>query len=303
MLVVGSKALSQYYTLDRDIKDVDIICSRKDVEDLLPILRPTEIKEGPGYITFKGIQNKLGLFDKNNVEFLLDDDSTSLKMYRQRDMGKIYASKEVLLSLKKSHIHFNVKFDKHIQDYQLLLNDLKEDVLKDITKINFKETERRLGELKTPKLKNKTMKFFKQSEKFVKYYFVHDHIHEIMAHYDRPLYERLQRDGESAWCEKDLWNLLSYEDKCKCVLEEAYVIAMERKLIPMLFGDNVGMWTPETALKWSMKRICTNLCSGWFREFATNNYNNIFGYSSNDYFVKFLEAYKEGKIKKKENDK
>jgi galactose-1-phosphate uridylyltransferase len=208
----------------------------------------------------------------------------------------LFASPEVLFSLKRSHINFPIRFNKHIEDYTLLYNHFDGiDYLDDITKINFKETEDRLGKLKTPSLNKSVEEFFGQSNGYVKSYFVHDDIHKAMAHYHKPLYEMMQVDKNLAKCEKDMWNLFTFEDKCKCVLEEAYVIALERRIIPMIFGGGKG-YTSEEALDWALMRICTTLCSGWFRKFATNNYYGIKKLVNKNYVEKFLTEYENGNI-------
>jgi hypothetical protein len=91
--------------------------------------------------------------------------------------------------------------------------------------------------------------------------------------------------------------LFTFEDKCKCVLEEAYVIALERRIIPMIFGGGGG-YTSEEALDWALMRVCTTLCSGWFRNFATNNYYDIKRLSNKNYVEKFLTEYENGNIKR-----
>ena len=98
-----------------------------------------------------------------------------------------------------------------------------------------------------------------------------------------------------ALCDKRLWTIFPYEDKCKCVLEEAYVIALERKILPMIFGAGKG-YTSDEAFDWALMRICTTLCSGWFREFATKNYFIIKKLYNKDYVEKFLTAYEKGDI-------
>jgi hypothetical protein len=118
-------------------------------------------------------------------------------------------------------------------------------------------------------LNKSTKNFFDQSNGYVKSYFIHDDIHRVMSHYDRPIYERMQKDKSLAKCERDMWNDFTFEEKCKCVLEEAYVIALERKVLPMLFGGS-RYTNAQEAFDWSLMRICTNLCSGWFRLFATD---------------------------------
>lgn len=306
MIVVGSASLKYHFPkLERKVHDIDIIGNEHDIKYLTNSLNPTKIKSTPYITSLIGIQNKFGIWTTDNVEILNSDNSQSLKMYLDYDTqnGKLgnglrYASKEVIFSLKKSHIHFPIKFDKHIKDYCLLYDELKGiDKLENITKLNFKETEIRVGKLRTPSLNKSSKEFFGQSEGYVKSFFVHDDIHRIMAHYDVPLYEKMQRDNILAKCEKDMWEKFIFEEKCKCVLEEAYVIALERKILPMLFGKG-SYYSSVDALNWSLMRICTTLCSGWFRQFATNNFLRIKEYIDHSYVEKFLAAYENGRISK-----
>jgi len=300
MLIVGSKALKYHFpNLNREVKDIDIIGTKGDIDYLIEILCPERVVSTKWLTTLFKIKKKDSFFNTDNVEILNSTGSRSLSMYlKHRENsepflhGLRWASKEVLLSLKKSHINFPIKFNKHIIDYNILLNELKEDKLRNITKLNFQETKERFGELKTPSLKNKTTEFFGQSEKFVKYFYVHDDLHKVMAHYNQPIYSDMQIDESNAWCEKSIWDGFEFDKKIKCVLEEAYVIALERKIIPMLNGSS------KSAFDWALMRICTTLCSGWFREFATDNWSKIVDQYDKDYVLKFLEAEYSGLIKK-----
>jgi hypothetical protein len=302
MLVVGSKALKYNYpNLDKIPKDTDVIGSKEDAQYLIELLNPSSSKEGDGIISLYDIQNKNEIFDTRNVEILLTDNSVANSLYIEKEKAKYdlkYASPETLFSLKKSHIHFPIKFKKHINDYCFLSEKLNNnDVLKDITKIAFSETESRLGKLKTPSLMKSTKSFFGQSTKFVKSYFIHDEMHEMVAHYDKPIYNRMLETKDSVKCLKPLWDIFSYEDKCKCVLEEAYVIALERKVLPALFGGQ-PFFTSVESIEWALMRICTTLCSGWFRQFATDNYVKIYEMYNRNYVEDFLTKYKLGLIKK-----
>ena len=302
MLIVGSKALKYNYpNLDKIPKDTDVIGSKEDALYLIESLKPISFKEGNGIISLYNIQNKDEIFDTNNVEVLLTDNSVANTLYIEKAKAKDgikYATPEILFSLKKSHIHFPLKFKKHINDYCFLSNELNsDDVLKDITKIAFLETENRLGKLKTPSLMKTTKSFFGQSTNFVKSYFIHDEMHEMVAHYDEPIFNRMLESKNSVNCLKSLWNNFSFEDKCKCVLEEAYVIALERKILPSLFGGQPFLTSTES-IEWSLMRICTTLCSGWFRQFATDNYVKIYEMYNKNYVEDFLTKYKLGLIKK-----
>jgi hypothetical protein len=111
----------------------------------------------------------------------------------------------------------------------------------------------------------------------------------------------MQVDESSAWCERDMWEKFTFEKKAKCVLEEAYVIALERKIIPMLNGCG-QIISSKKAFDWAIMRICTTLCSGWFRQFATDNYIEIVKYYNPDYVKKFLKSETDGLIKKQNHN-
>lgn len=303
MLIVGSKGLLYNFPdMEREVNDIDIISSRENALKLVNTLNPVKVIDKDNIIILKDIRNKSDIFTTNTVEILISDNSQALRMYLQYDNYHIdikFASKEVLYSMKKSHINFPGLFKKHISDYYFLNNHFNGiDILENITKIHYKETEGRIGQLKTPSLNKPVKDFFKQSDGYVKSYFIHDDIHKAVSHYNNtPLYLNMQKDTTIAMCNKDMWDKFTYEDKCKCILEEAYVISLERKILPSLF--NKAKWvSSKDAFDWSLMRICTNLCSGWFRQFATDNYYNILKYFNELYVDEFLVKYNNGDIKK-----
>jgi len=303
MLVIGSRALIYHFpSIKRIAKDVDVIGYKDELPNLISELQPTSIKESKYSTMLKDIKNKNDVFNQPNVELIFADDLVGLQHYLEHDKDKIFASVETLFSLKKSHIHFPINFKKHIHDYCFLRDKLDGyDVLEEITKIQFKETEERLGKLKTPSLNKSVEEFFGQSDGYVKSYFVHDDIHKVMAHYEKPLYEKMAVKKTFALCDKKIWTIFPYEHKCQCILEEAYVIALERKIIPMIFGGGKGFSSDE-AFDWALMRICTTLCSGWFREFATNNYFIIKKLYNKNYVEKFLTEYENGNITRQTNN-
>lgn len=275
MLLIGSKALNYY--IPKEYIDIDFIASKEEVDHFRKILKPMRVKETEYIISFFDIE-KNDIFDRDNIEFLLIDNSKALtKYYNLIDNHNFYvkyATKEILYSIKKSHINFPIKFNKHIIDYKLLYDLYDKDIYEDITILNRKETEVRVGKLKTPKLNKSRTEFFDQSKGFVKSYFVHDDIHRMVAHQENPIYVKLQKKKDSVWCSKDLWNKLPQIEKIQCVLEEGYVIALERIILPFLF-DNKKYYSYDKAIEWALMRICTTLCSGYFRDFAVNNYFEI----------------------------
>jgi hypothetical protein len=307
MLLIGSKALS--INLDDSIiyNDIDLIGTKSNALVLIDELHPRHVKETEYVISLSGIKQNI-VYDRNNVEIFLSDNSISLKKYlkyttltNESCMEITNAPLEVLYSLKKSHINFPIKFKKHIKSYTLLSKCLSGvDILSDITEINLKETEKRLGELKVVKLNKSVDRFFGQSSKKVMPFFIHDHIHMMVAHYDKPGYTYMQPDPMSVMCSKKLWDGFTEDLKMKTVLEESYVIALERLILPMIFGGG-KLHTTKEAFIWALNRVCTTLCSGWFRDYATNHYFEIIMLYNEDYVIDFLGKYERGLITKCDN--
>ncbi len=82
-----------------------------------------------------------------------------------------------------------------------------------------------------------------------------------------------------------MWDKFTYQQQVETVLEEAMVIASERMLIPTMLGHKVGMM-PHQSFMWAVKRIATDLCSGWFRAFCIDNYPTIINSYDRNYYKK-----------------
>lgn len=279
-VIIGSYALGTRYA-----KDIDVICYEKDIQ--VPFVRNDDFS---GYFNYNGRRIECLFADKQeSFQYILD-------MYDgiiEENGGEAIASKETLLGIKKGHITFPSKnWEKHIADYHVLYQswyygEFSAVEVNEIAKLHKKSTEYRLGKKqKTPKLKGVTKEEF--FDDFVTKYYEHDNIHRAMAHKEHPMYSYMQPDLSKVECSKDLWNKFSYEEKIQCVQEEAYVIALERHIIPTMMGDKIGLNSFE-AFKWALMRICTTLCSGWFRQFAIDNYFTILNSYNANYINKFEE--------------
>ncbi len=186
---------------------------------------------------------------------------------------KVYpVSLKGLAIIKRSHLYRDYFFDKHITMYHKYLcpklNDFEYNV-DDLKKINdrFELTKKEFDKFGNPNLNQSVKDFFDDS--VVKKY-DHDYLHVLFAYNDKPLYMSMQTDYNKAWCIKEMWDNFSYSDKCKCVAEETYVIATER------FQVNSN-WKEPSKLSYmkALKKVCTTLTSGWFRDFAIDNYPEI----------------------------
>jgi len=175
-----------------------------------------------------------------------------------------------LAIIKRSHLWRNLSFQKHITHYHkhlkfysFMFTTKDKEVLNKRTALTMAAYPQ--GH---PSLKKSVEDFF---DDYVEKKYNHDYLHELVAYHDKPLYTQLQRNPSSAWCDKDLWDKLSNDDKIKCVAEEAQVIAIERFLVPSNWN-----YAPRHAYLKALDKVCTTLCSGWFRDFAIDNYPEIF---------------------------
>ena len=171
-----------------------------------------------------------------------------------------------LAIIKRSHLWRNIGFDKHITQYCKYLrqyNVLEHPLLRErteMTRVAFPQQH--------PKLNVSVPEFF---DDYVTKKYDHDWLHTLVAHETTPLYKQMQTDPESAWCDKSLWDGFTYQQKVNCVSEEVYVIAIERFLVPSDWN-----YSPKVAYHKALNKVCTTLCSGWFRDFAIDNYEQIY---------------------------
>ena len=310
MIVIGSQALKIGMAniipspdLGRTPVDLDLIGSHVDVGARLfiNVAKLDLVKMTPEKLLAKAPDGRMVEIEQvrpgtsSVLYFQWAETMTKLPTAEFYGVEMQVASLAMLYSLKKSHRHSPRAFEKHVKDY----NWLREwhrgvDVFEKITALRYKETVER-ERLRTPSLQKTTKDFF--DDKVSNRTFIHDQIHEVMAFGDRPMFEKIKIDPNKVACSKDKFNALPYMDRIKCVQEEAYVIALERAMIPMLFeGEKIA--NPKEAYKWAVMRICTTLCSGWFREFALENYSDLISHYDSHYVNKFLYAVEDGLIKR-----
>ena len=102
-----------------------------------------------------------------------------------------------------------------------------------------------------------------------------------------PAYEYFKEDKSEVFCDKDLFFRLDEQTQLYAILEESYVLALERSQIP--FKDKVD---PKKSFDISLMKICTSITSGWFREFAWENYHKIQSLYDKTYVQRFWQAEK-----------
>lgn len=311
-IIIGSRAFNAYFPGIVEPKDLDLIGTREDFLNFVKARGEDVI----GDLAYKGnykIVARSVEFGLIECELIQNGNSSDLyECFYRAWFEKIpkpaavwngfqfyCAPPSMQFSIKLAHIYHPINWEKHILQFSHLNRAMGgSDLVPGITKVRAAETEAHFGKLRTPSLMkaNKETFFLDNIEKIR--VFDHDEIHRVMAYeWNTPMFRKVQLDPSQVRCYRDMWEKMTYEDKCSCVLEEAFVIALERRMIPYIFIGK--QYTNEReALKWTLMRICTTLCSGWFRKFARDNYHYILsrGMSEQSYVQRFLEKFEAGDI-------
>jgi hypothetical protein len=173
-------------------------------------------------------------------------------------------------------------------DYKFLKDALLKDemnletpVVLNAIKLARKDTAlvNKLGNIKVPTLKGMSKgDFFDDG---IEKLYDHDNIHKAIAHKEFPMYTFMQNDGDEVECQKEMWDKFTLDEKIDTVLEECYVISLERFIVPGIdINRNIAFMT-------ALYKTCTTLTSGWFREFAINHYYDIAKKYDHGYVKKF----------------
>lgn len=232
VLIIGSQAIKHNFDdFDRQPKDNDIFSPVKIV----------------GFESFW--HNKLNniIKDKNYFQFATPDE---------------------LYTIKVSHSFWDLHgtWNKHMHDILFLKSKGAKlipelyDSLYDI----WCETHGK----KKAKLNVKAEEFFNKN---VQRIYEHDSIHNSVAYYKEPLFNRILKDKEQVAVSQDKFKKLYKTDKLKLVREEVYATALERILIPKNYN-----YSPKLAYHLSLKNLITSYSKGWFPLWIVDNYNLLY---------------------------
>ena len=145
-----------------------------------------------------------------------------------------------------------------------------------------------------PRLNVSSGEFF--SGDGVNYVYDHDSIHLAVAltrpneHTFQPAYTFYMKDGSEVMTSKEKFMSVPERIRLYGVYEESCVLALERSQIPHGLGKEGGpsaRWSFEMALM----KVCSSITSGWFREYAWENYQKVLDLyndlGENDYIERF----------------
>lgn len=296
MLCVGSTALAFYkIKLGRKPQDVDLICSDQQYKSYIKGFmssgyRVVGLENKPNtkvaflQDTFNGvtkiIETSLWRLDEyykvGSNSWLFDNLSED---YWEMFNGVRYVTPPVVLMMKLSHRYKkdSVHFHKTRQDILMLRQQGIE--LDDYLKEILVEREK-LTNPSGYKLNVNKKEFFTDN---VPYVVDHDNdLHVPLAHLEQPAYRYYMKDGAEVFCDKEKFFALPEEYRLYGVLEETYVLACERALIP--HGTD-----PKKAFDIALEKVATSVTSGWFREYAWENYDKIQSMYNPEYFKPVVE--------------
>lgn len=289
MLLIGSYALGNHFVLDKPPLDLDFICTIEDYEQLVAFGKKEITSTYPTSPSSMVIKWEDGSISEYSIAWPGTTNEELLKLFEQQ-VGVPVATPEVLLMLKLSHRYKknNPHFLKTMRDIQFLRS--KGVTLSKELKALLKRREKETYTYAHPNLSQGKQSFFKESDKLYKY--EHDDIHVAVADLGIPAYTLFSMDGQEVKVDKKKWLALPREEQLRAGLEESYVLAIERSLIP-----HPGVKTPKEAFDMALEKVCTSITSGWFREFCWENYDAIQSLYDESYYAKFLAALDAGQIR------
>lgn len=315
MLLIGSRALAIFYpeyTKDRNIIDWDFICTKNEFKELVQnVLKAgnklVEINflAGTNHGHAKFINKETGKLEVLEASFTDVESALQVSDIEIHSNYTCYVPSPItilgflaeinlcsptgLYILKLSHKYKknSVFFDKTRADILFFQsqNDIGKftsydyDVLAHREKLTYNYSH--------PKLNTSKKDFFTDD---VPYEYDHDSIHEAVKHLAKPAYTYYMKDGEQVMTDKEKFFAAPEIIRLYGVLEESYVLALERAIIPH------GVDT-DKAFKKALEKVCTSITSGWFREFAYDNYDKVMWLYHNSFKDKFQAALEAGIIK------
>lgn len=309
VLIVGSLAVKLNMNRlgnpgsDIETNDVDVIC--KDggtafqyvlgLKDIMPQIEHVKLIKHEKFSTFTEV-----LLDKETnthyeVTYPYTDFCTTARLFDPEFEGKhidfdvesMYASLDTLYMLKMSHRY--LKDSPHFLKTMHHCKYLRKMGATITNESWFKSREKETYDYGHYKLDTSSKEFFTTNFNYI---YDHDSIHEAVAFLERPAYTYYMEDDAEVMCSKDKFFALEKAHRYLGVLEEAYVLALERSQIPNDFKVD-----PKTSFTIALEKVCTSITSGWFREFAWEHYDVLIQLYNEDYVTKFKQGLENGTVK------
>lgn len=277
MLVIGSTALAMM-GWPVEPKDVDLVGTHDEVQEFIKRTAPKVCYPISGDVMYLRYPDGEiceieiawpGSKAEKLLSFVDAWCETMDTHYRGQEVNVPEFNMLYLLKLSHRYKKDSPHFHKTMESIHWFRSHFAE--IPDEWKDFLKEREKMTYTYGHPKLNVSKDTFFDQESTGVKYTYDHDTIHVAVANvWQYPAYLEYSVDGEEVMCSKEKFFATNYITRLRGVMEEAMVLALERSLIPF-----PGKKTPDEAFLFALQKVCTSITSGWFREFAWENYNEV----------------------------
>jgi hypothetical protein len=303
MILIGSMALAHHVDIGRVPADVDILGAYDEI---------MKFRQKVGIKVCYPINEGRSIYMRNDEGTIIEaevcwEDSMAERLNnfirKHDDWGVtgndwLVPSLDMLYLLKLSHRYKkdSPHFKKTLDDI-LFMRKLGAKIRPEHEEF-FKQREKETYTNSAPKLNVSRADFFDSNVTGVVQVYQHDAVHEAVKHLDRPAYEYFKPNTAEVMCSKAMFEKCSDEVKLYSVVEEAMVLAIERSL--SVFP---GKKTPREAFEMALMKCCTSIASGWWREFAWENYYNVMDLFHEDFYDKFMEKVEQGLVEYKDGNK
>lgn len=208
-------------------------------------------------------------------------------LYEKRLNGFIHPSLNMLYTLKMSHRYLknSPHFLKTMRDIQLMRRNGA--TITDALHPFYLRRMAATYTYKHPSLMQSKKDFF--SDDGIKYQFDHDSIHEAVKHMERPAYTYFKPENSPVMCDKDMFFAADEKIRLYAVLEESYVLALERSQIPF-----PNLLPPKKSFDIALMKVCSSITSGYFREFAWEHYDYVQEMYNDNYVERFKACVEAG---------
>lgn len=286
IVFIGSEALRYNgFNVDREILDIDIIAPLKEGIEFA--------KKKLGEFRTYPVSSKLWIYRNDSlvIEHLMPIGSNKLIYEYMIENNLEYIPPELSLAIKMSHRFKKtnkVEFLKTKNDIKMLRDHGID--YKDFDAI-FKMRQKEVLSYPHPNLNQNKSEFFTDD---VGYVYDHDTIHESIKTMDKPAYQYFKPENNEVFCSKDMFDKLPYDIKHKSVIEESWVLTIERSIVPFRITDEDVI---KNRFRHALQKVCTSITSGWFREFAWEDYDPVMNDYDINYYYRFKDGLKNGIIK------
>jgi hypothetical protein len=298
MLLIGSRAARFHFPEFRKPRDYDFIATAQEVDDFLSKFKYTDTSSHPKKRRARVVMHGYKL----SFEFELVEHYPSSELIYKNDRGVSHhddklqydyhvATPKTLYLLKKSHIVFNIHWEKNIYDYLFLKDKCQTYFLPDwwneALRLRFKEIQTRTGK-KEMNFDLDNSEFFKKSEKFINRAVEHDSLHYATCFYDKPLFLLAKDDTSRAELSKEKVRQMSHLHKIQMIQEESMALALERYIIPCMLQKQP--YNALAAYQKTASKMVYHYLPMFLRYFAADNFVEILDLKV-DYVQKFLDKH------------